>query len=190
MVYLFHQLGLLALYIRRATQRHTSYGLLFHCTKSTLPTLDREIILASAYIRILPEGIHRIEIIRLYRYFFDGPDNHSCLAYFHNINSHAINSVLMIVDQVVVAFPTRIIHFVYPALIVIAYLVFSIVYFLIGGENVIGKPYIYRILNWGEYPVSSSLVACSGLLLVLPMCVLAFLIYKLRVRVSSSNCLS
>ncbi|XP_011202538.2 protein rolling stone isoform X1 [Bactrocera dorsalis] len=138
----------------------------------------------------VPEGIHRIEIIRLYRYFFDGPDNHSCLAYFHNINSHAINSVLMIIDQVVVAFPTRIIHFVYPALIVIAYLVFSIVYFLIGGENVIGKPYIYRILNWGEYPVSSALVACSGLLLVVPMCVLAFLIYKLRVWVSSGKCLS
>lgn len=84
----------------------------------------------------VPEGIHRIEIIRLYRYFFEGPDNHSCLAYFHNINSHAINSVLMIIDQVVVAFPTRIIHFVYPALIVIIYLIFSMVYFLIGGENV------------------------------------------------------
>ncbi|XP_054083301.1 uncharacterized protein LOC105216500 isoform X2 [Zeugodacus cucurbitae] len=210
MVYLLHQLGLHTLHMRGATQCHTGNSLLLHSAK-TCPCWVVKLywyLHISAFVCAtglsflywafiypfsnfkVPEGIHRIEIIRLYRYFFEGPDNHICLAYFHNINSHAINSVLMIIDQVVVAFPTRMIHFIFPALIGIIYLAFSVVYYLIGGENVIGKPYIYRTLNWGEFPDSSALFACSGLLLVFPMCVLAFFIYKIRVWVSSSKCLS
>ncbi|XP_020716422.1 protein rolling stone-like isoform X2 [Ceratitis capitata] len=143
--------------------------------------------MVKSYCFQLPEGISRIEIVRLYRYFFIGPDSHSCIAHFHNINSHAVNSVLMILDQMVVAFPTRIKHFIYPAFVVIIYIIFSIIYFLTGGENVIGKPYIYRILNWGEQPLSSSFVSLGGLLLVFPMCLLGYLIYKLRLCLCTSK---
>ncbi|XP_054743172.1 protein rolling stone-like [Anastrepha obliqua] len=135
----------------------------------------------------IPEGIHRNEILKIYRRFYVGPDSNTCITFFHNINSHAITSIMMILDQIVVVFPTRVSHLIYPVFVVMLYILFSIVYFLMGGENVIGRPYIYRLLNWGGHPFYSSCVAFGGILFLYPMCLFGYFIYKIRVCLSSSK---
>ncbi|XP_067621793.1 protein rolling stone isoform X2 [Eurosta solidaginis] len=62
--------------------------------------------------------------------------------------THCLNSVFMLVDFWVVAFPVRLLHAVYWMLLPIIYYVFTVVYYTAGGLDEYGNPYIYPILDW------------------------------------------
>ncbi|KAH8402923.1 hypothetical protein KR222_000381, partial [Zaprionus bogoriensis] len=49
--------------------------------------------------------------------------------------AHAINSMCMVFDCLVVAFPTHLMHFIYPLIVGLTYGVFSLIYFLAGGTD-------------------------------------------------------
>ncbi|XP_036320860.1 protein rolling stone [Rhagoletis pomonella] len=62
--------------------------------------------------------------------------------------THCLNSVFMLVDFLIVAFPVRIVHALYWMLLPIIYYLFTLVYFLAGGRDEYGHPYVYPILDW------------------------------------------
>lgn len=53
----------------------------------------------------------------------------------YNLWAHAFNSVCMLFDCFIVAFPTRLMHFVYPLAVGLIYGLFSLIYFWAGGVD-------------------------------------------------------
>ncbi|XP_060516254.1 protein rolling stone-like [Cylas formicarius] len=99
-----------------------------------------------------------------------------------NFLVHAANSILMFVDLWLVSHPIRILHFLYPLLLSLAYTIFTIIYFVSGGLSRDGTPYIYPILKW-DNPGSTTLV-CLGVmafLLFLHLC--TYFVYLLRLKI-------
>ncbi|XP_059800004.1 protein rolling stone-like isoform X3 [Hypanus sabinus] len=95
-----------------------------------------------------------------------------------NINVHVVNSVLVLLELGMTAAPIHLAHFVYVLLYCLSYILFTIVYWALGGTNLKGKPYVYRILNY-----SKSLGAATGCI-VGSLCVilqlLQFLVWNLH----------
>jgi hypothetical protein len=62
------------------------------------------------------------------------------------------------------------------------YLVFSIIYFYSGGEDAMGRDYIYNVLDWNK-AVSAASVAVGVVVLAIFLHVIACLIQTFRYRI-------
>ncbi|XP_022230865.2 protein rolling stone-like [Drosophila obscura] len=102
-----------------------------------------------------------------------------------NLWAHAFNSIFMVFDCFMVAFPTHIMHFVYPFAAGITYGLFSLIYFWSGGTDFQGNRYIYTILDW-EKPGQAigTVIGCVALVGCFSICVFGF--YRLRVCIYNS----
>lgn len=99
-----------------------------------------------------------------------------------NVNAHAVNSVLMIIDIMVCNIPVRIFHVVYPMMYGLIYTIFTIVYWAVGGRNHKNKKYIYAILDYEKNAGLAVLMAAMFVLVAVPIS--QFLLYGLyRFRV-------
>lgn len=87
----------------------------------------------------------------------------------NNITKHALNSVFMLTDTFLSSIPVRLFHFIYPLLYIIIYLAFTVVYWLLGGTNIEGQPYIYSLLNYNDYDASTGCLVGFFLLVVQPV---------------------
>ncbi|XP_055903214.1 protein rolling stone-like [Eupeodes corollae] len=99
----------------------------------------------------------------------------------YNILQHAANSIVMIMDHFVVAFPSRILHFIYPLAIGMVYLLFSLIYYFAGGTGPGGVSFIYPILDWGESPLMACLSVIVAVICSFIFAFILFWLYKLRV---------
>ncbi|XP_055303516.1 protein rolling stone-like [Sitodiplosis mosellana] len=97
-----------------------------------------------------------------------------------NILSHAMNSVIMFIDILIVAYPMRLYHVIQPLCFGVCFGVFSYIYHLCGGVNQHGAHFIYPVLNWAK-PGKALITVTSVLLLVIIMHMILFCVYKLRV---------
>ncbi|CAL4061302.1 unnamed protein product, partial [Meganyctiphanes norvegica] len=79
-----------------------------------------------------------------------------------NIILHVCNSVYVWVDMLVSAAPVRILHFTWPLMYLLAYLIFAVVYFCTGGTNPWGGHAIYPILDFNHLSFTVPLVICLG----------------------------
>ena len=70
----------------------------------------------------------------------------------------------MLVELFINSIPIRILHFVYAVVAVFVYIIFSLIYWSLGGTNFQGNDYVYPVLNWSESPQSAVVVAV-GLLI-------------------------
>ena len=64
-----------------------------------------------------------------------------------SINSHVINTIIMLADLFVCAIPFRLLHFYHVALCALAYTVFSLILHGVGFESA-----IYSVLDWVGRP--------------------------------------
>ena len=87
----------------------------------------------------------------------------------NNITKHALNSVFMVIDTSLSSIPIRLFHWVYALLYLVIYILFSVFYWLAGGTNNQGKPYIYSALNYGDFPTTTAILIVVFLLVVLPI---------------------
>lgn len=53
-----------------------------------------------------------------------------------NILNHAANSIFMIVEILIIASPVRILHFIYPLLTLVAFAIFTIIFYFMKWVNV------------------------------------------------------
>ncbi|XP_037825901.1 protein rolling stone-like isoform X1 [Lucilia sericata] len=118
-------------------------------------------------------------VITFMYWLFIYPTDDARASDLYNLWAHGFNSVLMLLDHMLVAFPTRILHFIYPLILGLAYGIFSIIYYFAGGVDINGNRYIYEILDWSQ-PGWATLVIFGCLILVLIFCFLLFCLYKLR----------
>ena len=60
-----------------------------------------------------------------------------------SINSHALNSFIVLADLLLSRAPMRVHHFLYTFLFVLAYVIFTVVYWAAGGQNHLGQDFTY-----------------------------------------------
>lgn len=95
-------------------------------------------------------------------------DQYSFTAF--NINIHVINSIQTAVDLLLSSTPIHLTHFFYAVLAGALYVIFAVVYWLMGGTNMFGQPYIYSILDFSGRPLVATLCSLGLCLLCLPSC--------------------
>ncbi|XP_052737932.1 protein rolling stone [Bicyclus anynana] len=83
-----------------------------------------------------------------------------------DIAVHAVNTVIMLLMLMSSSHPTRFLHVAHPFLFALTYVVFSVIYYLAGGINPLGEPWIYPVVHWGEPGPTILVVFVTGLLLV------------------------
>lgn len=106
----------------------------------------------------------------------------------NNITKHALNSVFMLIDTFLSSIPVRLFHSVYPLLYIIVYLAFTVVYWQLGGTNIQGQPYIYKLLDYNNIEPSTGCLIGFFLLLVQPVLqLILFGLVKLRDRLRPTH---
>ncbi|XP_039276514.1 protein rolling stone-like isoform X2 [Nilaparvata lugens] len=101
-----------------------------------------------------------------------------------NLTVHVFNSVLMVLDLWVVAHPFKLFHFYWAFILGAVYSVFSYIYFLAGGTNRRGNPFIYLILNWRR-PVNALLAISCTVLFEALVTVIAWMMFIVRRRLAN-----
>ncbi|KAH9524680.1 hypothetical protein Btru_027520 [Bulinus truncatus] len=88
---------------------------------------------------------------------------------FVSINSHILNSILVLVDIMISRAPVRIQHVYMPLVYNLIYVLFTMIYWLAGGTNQKGEPYIYKILDYSNTPGKAAMAIVLVCLIALPM---------------------
>lgn len=105
-----------------------------------------------------------------------------------NVHIHGVNLVFVILDQLLIASPFRLLHFIYPTCMALIYFIFTAIYFAAGGLNeypedpVNGNTYLYQgQLDWGRHPTTSVITMVLVVLVAAPVIhLLYFGLYHLR----------
>ncbi|XP_061390127.1 protein rolling stone-like [Musca vetustissima] len=118
-------------------------------------------------------------VITFMYWLFIYPTDNANASDLYNLWAHGFNSILMVLDHMLVAFPTRLMHFVYPLILGLIYAIFSLIYYFAGGVDPSGNPYIYEILDWSS-PGWATAITFGCILLVIIFSFLLFCLYKLR----------
>ncbi|XP_063704956.1 protein rolling stone-like [Culicoides brevitarsis] len=99
-----------------------------------------------------------------------------------NFFTHLCNSVFMLIDFVVVAHPVRIMHVAWPLLALVIYGIFTLIYYLAGGVDPEGNPYIYEVIDWSRLDVVLP-VMCVIVIFIVFLHTVVFWMYRLRVYI-------
>lgn len=99
---------------------------------------------------------------------------------------HGVNSVLMVGDTMLSSIPVRLFHVIYPMFYSISYIVFTVIYWAVGGTSYFGRPYIYPQTDYTGQPVLSAVSQICLFFVGLPLCQSAmFGFYVLRVWIKT-----
>ncbi|XP_073990714.1 protein rolling stone-like [Rhodnius prolixus] len=89
---------------------------------------------------------------------------------------HGANSVIMVVDFLMVGHPFRLAHSVYPLALIFIYTIFNYLYYQFGGTDRKGNTYIYKVMDW-KYPSRCIAFSLAGHILVCVIYALLWLIF-------------
>ncbi|KAL5006078.1 hypothetical protein ScPMuIL_017236 [Solemya velum] len=103
--------------------------------------------------------------------------------------THGVNSIYVLVNICLTGSPIRIYHFFHPLIYGVVYWLFSVFYFLAGGTNVDGMPYVYTVLDWREPGTAAMYIGLTAFVL-LPVChVVMYFLTVARLAVYRTCCL-
>ncbi|CAH0592664.1 unnamed protein product [Chrysodeixis includens] len=77
---------------------------------------------------------------------------------------HAINSVFMVVLLLCSRHPMRMLHFYFPLIVGIIYLLFTVIFHVAGGVSPFGESWIYPMLDWSQPGQTSLLMFGSAVM--------------------------
>lgn len=98
-----------------------------------------------------------------------------------DIAFHALNSVFMLTETCLSSIPVRLVHVVYAMLYGALYILFSVVYWLLGGTNGSGDKFIYPVLDYKGAPYAAVVLIVLYGLVGLPVAQLInFGLFRLR----------
>ena len=110
--------------------------------------------------------------------FFSDPEHFD--VQIVNITTHAVNVAYVVLEFCISGIPVRILHFYQIFIFGLVYCIFTVIYWMAGGTNNHGKPYIYSVLDYGEDPGKAALwVVLIHIAVVLVHCVWSAL-YELK----------
>ncbi|KAK3102035.1 hypothetical protein FSP39_008269 [Pinctada imbricata] len=98
-----------------------------------------------------------------------------------NIETHALNSVYVIINVLVTAVPIRLYHFFHGVIYAITYVLFTLIYYLAGGTNEDGKPYVYSTIDWRDTGFTVGLSLAVTFVAMPVVHTIFWALYKLRV---------
>ncbi|CAL1530950.1 unnamed protein product [Lymnaea stagnalis] len=99
-----------------------------------------------------------------------------------SINSHVLNSLMVLSDVMISRAPIRIQHAHVPITFLGIYIFFTIIYWAAGGTNHLGRPHIYNILDYSTKPGTAAVAILLVALIAVPLTQLfLYGIYRLRV---------
>mgnify|MGYP001794666811 CR=1 FL=1 len=99
-----------------------------------------------------------------------------------NITKHGINALMMLFETVISSVPVRMYHTTYAIAFSALYIIFTVVYWAAGGTDRLGRPYVYKALDWSNINTTITIILPFFLLIVTPLLQLVFYYtYKLRV---------
>ncbi|KAJ9576028.1 hypothetical protein L9F63_007128, partial [Diploptera punctata] len=84
-----------------------------------------------------------------------------------NLLVHAFNSILMVLDIIIVSHPFRLLHFIYSFIFIIVYFVFTAIYYLLGGTGRGSAPSIYPALDWRKVDTTFPIATLGALSVIL-----------------------
>ncbi|XP_069792745.1 protein rolling stone isoform X2 [Narcine bancroftii] len=94
-----------------------------------------------------------------------------------NINMHAVNSLLVLLELGMTAAPIHLVHFVHVLIYCLTYIFFTIIYWAAGGTNIKGKRFIYSSLDYGRNPIVAIGCIIGSICIIMPL--LQFLVWNL-----------
>ncbi|XP_052823956.1 uncharacterized protein LOC106873558 [Octopus bimaculoides] len=110
------------------------------------------------------------------------PQNHSHgeSVTFQDLNTHAFNSLIVIFELVITAYPIRLLHVLYPFLFGIMYIIFNVIYW---AQDQVKNVLYPDVVDW-NFPEKTVLLLTFLLFVLIPVqqC-LHFLVYKLRLYI-------
>ena len=99
----------------------------------------------------------------------------SAEAFFKSLNFHGFTSVFVLSDLAISAIPLRILHGVYGMMALIAYAIFTLIYWAADHDNV-----VYPILNWNQ-PATTLMFIALTVVCTIVVWLAMFGLYKLRI---------
>lgn len=94
---------------------------------------------------------------------------------------HGANSLLMLIEIIVILHPMYFLHAVYTLALGVIYTIFTLIYYFAGGVNAHGDRYIYDILNW-ENGLRATIISIVVIILAVIMHSFACVLQICRVR--------
>ncbi|XP_017096949.1 protein rolling stone-like [Drosophila bipectinata] len=107
------------------------------------------------------------------------PGNPTRVSDLYNIWTHALPPIFYTVDHLVVAQPSRLLHFVYPLGFSLIYTGFTLVFYVLGGVDLNGRRYIYSFLNYAK-PKSAILTITRISFLIVALSSYFYGLYRVR----------
>ncbi|XP_030847739.1 protein rolling stone isoform X2 [Strongylocentrotus purpuratus] len=90
------------------------------------------------------------------------------LPVYLDVTIHLLPAVICLVDILLTTVIVRFVHVVYPFAYLFFYLLFAVIYWAAGGTDPAGNPFIYPIIDFGNYPgisVASVIGVCLATLM-------------------------
>ncbi|KAJ8736154.1 hypothetical protein PYW08_006810 [Mythimna loreyi] len=89
-------------------------------------------------------------------------------AFWLDVSTHGITSCVCLAEVLLSRTPVRFPHLYQPLSMGLWYAVFSIIFYMAGGKDINGNPFIYDVLDWSQGKRTSIVVAASmaGLVIV------------------------
>ncbi|XP_031626065.1 protein rolling stone-like [Contarinia nasturtii] len=155
----------------------------WHCDTEYRENIQKKEIIPTAfkiYWAIHNCALELSLVISIFYWFILYPNSNQPLS-TPNVLVHGMNSAIMFLDLLVIAFPMRLYHVIQPIGFGLCYTIFSIIYYLCDGYGLDkSKKYIYPPLNW-ETPDKALITVLGVLILIIVIHTVLFWIYKLRV---------
>ncbi|XP_073957115.1 protein rolling stone-like isoform X2 [Choristoneura fumiferana] len=80
---------------------------------------------------------------------------------------HGVNSVVMLVELLASAHPSRLLHILHPLYFALVYVLFSVTYYNAGGLDPWGHSFIYPVIDWSKPQQTMVVVTLTALFLAL-----------------------
>lgn len=101
------------------------------------------------------------------------------------ITTQVLNTVFILLETLLGTVPVQLLHVIYPMLFSVVYIMFTVVYWATKGNNSIGQPFIYSILDYSGNPQRSIATVLGFFFIGHPVAQLAlFIIYRIRCLLS------
>ncbi|XP_030847819.1 protein rolling stone [Strongylocentrotus purpuratus] len=108
---------------------------------------------------------------------------------YYDINFHTLNGIVALIEIFLSAMVIRLLHFIYPFMFAVAYVVFAGIYYAAGGTDEEGNPSIYSILDFGANPGLAAGLAIGAVVVVVVVHILiVWGLHKLKVLIFDRCC--
>lgn len=98
---------------------------------------------------------------------------------------NVVNTIFVVLNIMIASYPVRLLHFIYPALYAIVYILFNLIYYLCDGTDFDGSDVTLQGLDWGD-ALPTAITIPVGLLLAVPLGHLVFFsLYTLRIYLAT-----